>query len=433
MTAASRITRRTLLRRGGLGLAGLVVGPNLLDRPPGAWASSTANLRKCVALGPRGMLQPGSDQDYRTSRAFLLGAAPNDTKWVKMWVVWPALQPALGYAPGIDPPAALMDPEFSVRPSAYLAALDAQVKQATADGRHLILTCWLTPQWASVRNRVTYAAEQNNRNPRYCLPDDLSQTGPYARLLNFLMARYAKTSTLMIEVINEANLNTYPQSQAPTMVAAMMSLASQLNRAQGGHCLLGGPATSDVISGGVSSTPYLSFTNSLLSKLGAAGFQGDPNFVWTHHNYGDCVHQLNPPRAGRVRSALVGRWNGLGGLGAPQLWLTEGGVSLATFASGNQQTQAQMLQTAISRVANDDERLRGGDQDVQQLPRLFRRGGQRHRPARPPGLRRGAPRRRLGVGLPSRPLLAGAAAHRSGLSAHPRRARFRRLPSDTQR
>src|SRR3954453_92231 len=89
-----------------------------------------SNLRRLVVLGPAGTIYPGSAQDYRSAsnRAFV---KDTKTKWIRLWADWPTLMPARG--------------QFD---AARLAALDAQIAQAKADGLKVMLTMFRFPTWA---------------------------------------------------------------------------------------------------------------------------------------------------------------------------------------------------------------------------------------------------------------------------------------------
>src|SRR5215210_4236584 len=90
-----------------------------------------ANLRRLVALGPNGTINPGSSQDYRqqSNRRFF---RQTGTRWARLWADWPSLMPT---AAGFDQPR--------------LQALDEQIALARRDGLRLILTLYRFPTWAN--------------------------------------------------------------------------------------------------------------------------------------------------------------------------------------------------------------------------------------------------------------------------------------------
>src|SRR4051812_2444293 len=81
-------------------------------------------LRRCIVLGPAGVIHPESPQDYRTgSNRFWL--KDTRTRWVRLWADWPSLMPA---ADQLDP--------------TVIGALDAQIARARADRMRIILTAY---------------------------------------------------------------------------------------------------------------------------------------------------------------------------------------------------------------------------------------------------------------------------------------------------
>ena len=84
------------------------------------------------------MIHPGSAQDYRVSRhrAYF---AETQTGWIRMWADWLSLQPDARYR--IDDPA---NPGYP-----NLMALDAQIRQARADGLWVMLMPYRHPAWAN--------------------------------------------------------------------------------------------------------------------------------------------------------------------------------------------------------------------------------------------------------------------------------------------
>src|SRR5439155_20639029 len=119
-------TRRQLLRGGAvaLGAAGLAGGGRLF------WpreTSDAATVRRCVSLGANGVINPGSTQDYRSCRHFLLDTG---TRWVRIWADWPSLQPEPNRPPDRGSGAW------------RLRHLDDQIAQARSDGIGVILTAY---------------------------------------------------------------------------------------------------------------------------------------------------------------------------------------------------------------------------------------------------------------------------------------------------
>ena len=301
------LTRLQLLKGAGataLGLAGAAALPGRLAAPP----ALAALPRRCVALGPAGCIAPGCPQDLRAAdnRALL---AESGTRWVRLWADWPTLMPAPG--------------TFAAD---RVEALDAQLAQARADGLGTILTLYRTPGWAG----QTVAAGS-----------------PWEQFVAWVCARYG-ASTDVLELCNEPNL----AGTAPETVAAMFATAQRIAGGLGTDLVLAGPGTSDVRG-------YATFTDRLLDALDARGFAAGPRFAWTHHNYADVAYGTR--RTADVRRRLIGRWAGwpAGDAGAPQLMITEGGVTLQTIARrlgivdpvAQRAKQAELLHEAYARLA----------------------------------------------------------------------------------
>jgi hypothetical protein len=300
------LTRRQLLKGAGataVGLAAAAVLPGRLGAPPALAAAP----RRCVALGPAGCIAPGCPQDLRAAgnRALL---ADSGTRWVRLWADWPTLMPA---------PGTFADDR--------VAALDDQLAHARADGLHTILTLYRTPAWVG---------------------HGVPAGPPWEQFVAWAIARYGAQLD-MLELCNEPNL----QGTAPETVAAMFVTAQRVAGGLGSKLVLAGPATSDVRG-------YAGYTDRLLDALDARGFVAGPRFAWTHHNYADVAYATR--RTADVRRRLVGRWAGwpAGDAGAPQLLITEGGVTLSTIArrlgiadpAAQRAKQAELLRAAYERL-----------------------------------------------------------------------------------
>jgi hypothetical protein len=352
--------------------------------------------RRAVALGPAGTIYPGSTQDLRNgNRGFLLDTR---TRWVRLWADWPTLAPTRA---GYD--------------AARLASLDAQIAQAQRDGVKVILTLYRFPTWANGVDAMTpdqlaatmpdrRAAGDPDTKAKSALfhpPEDVSATGDWGSFVAMLLARYSRNSLQrpnasaivdVLELVNEPNLQWWPQQApnaadpyassgaggitAPAVAARMFASGQQLTAPYGGEPVLSGPGLADQSDTGRLKTGYASFVNRLLDGLGAAGFAAGPRFVFTHHNYTDVTYdqgrgstspdaatqstrQTN--RAADVRRRLVGRWAGwpAGDAANPQLFLTEGGVTLGniaskwglTTASAQRAKQADLLQRSWNRMS----------------------------------------------------------------------------------
>jgi hypothetical protein len=299
-----------LLARAGAVAAG-VAGAAALSRLPAPAPAIASMPRRCVALGPAGCIAPGCPQDLRAAgnRALL---ADSGTRWVRLWADWPTLMPAPG--------------TFAAD---RVAALDDQLAIARADGLHTILTLYRTPNWAG--RGVAAAA-------------------PWEAFAGWAIGRYG-ASLDALELCNEPNL----QGTAPETVAATFVTAQRIASDLGSPVVLAGPATAD-------GRGYDRFTDRLLDALDARGFVAGPRFAWTHHNYADVAYGTS--RAADVRRRLVGRWAGwpAGDAGAPQILITEGGVTLRTIARhlgiadtvAQRAKQGELLTAAFERLTGPE-------------------------------------------------------------------------------
>jgi hypothetical protein len=277
--------RRTFL----LGAAAaLVAGCGSEPSPP------LARMARGVALGPGFVDLP--EQRYSANRARF---EETGTTWVRFWADWPLLQPS----PTADPD---------------LAALDGEIDAARADGLKVILTAWRFAPWAN----GTIGLEGSRQEPGYRLPDDLSPRSAWARWIDFLIARYSGRIDVL-EIMNEPNLQLWPQRGVDVAVADMMETALEVASSYRGPPLLAGPATADTSERSAFRTPYDAFTGALLERLAERGFDGGDRFAWSHHNYTDVEADLAGPfnRVAHVRSLLAAGWTG-----RPELLVTESGA-----------------------------------------------------------------------------------------------------------
>ena len=304
-------------------VAGLA-GAGALSGRLGVPRAMAGTVRRCVALGPAGCIAPGCPQDLRAgdNRALL---AQSGTRWVRLWADWPTLMPA---------PATFADDR--------VAALDAQIAQARADGLRTILTLYRFPTWV---NGVA-------RAPLFAPPIDISEGGAWGQFVAWTVARYGGAIDVL-ELTNEPNLQWSERAVAPVTVAAMFDTAQRIAGGLGSPIVLAGPGLSDV-------NGYDEFTDRLLDALDARGFVAGSRFAWTHHTYSDVAYATD--RTADVRRRLARRWAGWpeGDAGEPQLLITESGVTLRTIArrlgiadpAAQRHKQADLLRAAWERLAN---------------------------------------------------------------------------------
>jgi hypothetical protein len=280
-----------------------------------------------MAIGPGGV---GTEQLYSTNRRYFAETA---TPWVRLWADWPRLQPGRGVAPD-------------------MRVIDEQVAGARADGLKVMLTAWRFPRWANGTDALTAASEPTYRledrvapgeDPRrrkdltFQLARDLSPRSDWGRWIDFLIARYGGGAIDALEILNEPNLQLWPQRGVAGAVAEMMETAQRIAARHGERApLLVAPATADPVGDSVLRTGYDTFTRELLDRLDERGFRPGRGFAWSHHSYADVEADLGGAdnRVADVRRMLTGRWAGWpdGDAANPTLLITETGARLDKVA-----------------------------------------------------------------------------------------------------
>jgi hypothetical protein len=371
------LTRRELLAGAGSAAAALALAgcggaarPFDADRPaataPGAMPP--ARMRKGISL--IGDVNPYDDA--LGVRPYLLGG-PHPTTFVALWLLWTAVQP--------QPPdpftraqafADLGDPAGPAAP--VLAALDAQIARANADGREVALTLYQAfPAWAHPSVALDPLRDPASGGGGYPelgqdglphaarLPDDLGADGPWAWLVAYLCARYADTGGEptpgagaqgaalgnpqaaridWLQPMNEPNLTWWPQRSpllpGGTIASAVEQLArsaeavATAQRPAGGPGLLL-PATADVVSAASGrGTPWDAFSDELLARL--RGWRPRVPVGWAQHNYADVKH--GPQADGRWRVERLLELQRAHGWPEPSVWLTEGGYQFGVRREG---------------------------------------------------------------------------------------------------
>ena len=321
-------SRRQFLARGALAAAAAAgVG--------GAWAATRGGgtpptapppakrLRKLLDIGPGGVIEPGSAQDLRAAgNAGYF--ADTGTRWIRMWADWPSLQPSADHAPD-DPrnPAA-----------AKLRALDEQIALANALGLRVMLMPYRFPRWAN----GTEDLEQERRGKalEYRLPGDAYGPGSaWAGFFSFLHDRYhagRETGPRVagFELVNEPNLQLWPQPGVAREVARLLMTAQGIS-ARGGHStMLYAPSISDDDAATSERyTRWSEFVPALLDELAAIGYVPHSRQAWSHHNYTDVEKRQTSTRSQSIRALLRGRWEGHVEGEGPTVFVTEGGARLS--------------------------------------------------------------------------------------------------------
>jgi hypothetical protein len=303
-----------------------------------------ARMGRGIDLTPQGLRTPGVLQDYTVLRAQpwappLIARATH----VRLWVDWPFVQPkgSIGLA----------DPANPGLP--HLLALDAQVDAAVADGLQVILMPWRYPRWV---NHTT--VHFNGKSPEWRTPESgHGPDSPWARFVEALWLRYSCRMSCF-EVVNEPNLQIWPQDDIARRVAEMITTVDAIARRHEEDVTCLAPSISDAES----DRPFMiteqrPFNAALLDSLDRRGFAGGERWVWSFHNYNDA--ELGGDRVSAMREQIAGRWRGRRAPdGGPLVYATEGGVRLIgverrygrTFSPQRQRAeQAAMLADAIDR------------------------------------------------------------------------------------
>lgn len=262
---------------------------------------------RAVALGPGGL---GTEQRYASNRARYAETA---TPWARLWADWARLQPDADSPPD-------------------LGALDADIAAAKADGLRVMLTAWRFPRWANGTDSVddaTYRLEERipaggdparRKDLTFKVPGDLSPDSAWGRWIDRLIGRYAGRLDAL-EIVNEPNLQLWPQPGIAESAAAMIETAVALAARHSDAPRIVGPATADVGGEAPLRTGYEEFTRAVLDRLGDPG----PGFSWSHHNYTDVEEDRAGPDSGVARvGALLG--------GRRPLLVTESGARLNRVA-----------------------------------------------------------------------------------------------------
>jgi hypothetical protein len=365
--SSPRLNRREFI---GAGIAAAAAGA-LGIRAHSATASG--RITKLIDIGPGGVIAPGSAQDLRYwSNASYF--AETGTRWIRMWADWPSLQPAAAYAPD-DP----RSPGYS-----RLRALDEQIALANARGLKVLLMPYRFPTWVNgtaglaaqkdtdaeisfrPADRMTKAVWDryvaSGRDPaiynpsrralEYLLPaDPYGPTSAWARFFRFLYGRYhygrrgRGPYVHGFELVNEPNLQLWPQQAAPPAgsdpfalatrtieraIARLLVTAQRISASYGHSTMLFAPSISD--SDTATSrryTRYDEFVPALLDACDAIGYRPHSQQAWSHHNYTDVERRQTATRTQLIRGLLAGRWTGYSDGQAPTIFVTEGGARLS--------------------------------------------------------------------------------------------------------
>lgn len=338
------LTRRELLAGAGSAAALMLAGCGGAARPfdasrPIATAPAAvppASMRKGISL----IGDVNQYDDTLGVRPYLLDGR-HPTTFVTLWLGWPTVQP-LAPAPftRAQAYADLGDPAGPA--AAALAALDAQVARANADGCEVALTLYQAfPAWTS-SPAVGPAPPPN----RALVPADRSPDGPWAWLVAFLCERYARggagnpagAQIDWLQPMNEPNLTWWPQRSSSYPRGTIAGAVAELARSAAtvaaevpGSPGLLLPATADVVSVASShGTPWDVFSDELLAQL--RGWDPGVPVGWAQHHYADV--KLGPEADGRWRVERLLELQRVHGWPEPSVWLTEGGYQFGVRRDG---------------------------------------------------------------------------------------------------
>lgn len=238
--------------------------------------------------------------------------------------------------------------------NAYFALIDEQVLGARARGLRVVLVTWHFPRWSNGTVGLTDAdyAGDDRRNPSGSLKpfeqrapwDQLGVGGAWGRWINALMSRYKGYGGIALEVMNEPNLQMWPQQATDGSLiihqkaAEMMNTAVYLAAYHGFQMYVAGPAASDYRGPSTRrATDYWWFLWNLRSALEALNQRGSHAVIWTHHNYKD-IEDNNTLGIDLVRSVLLNWWRGWSPTSDPSganpgFFITEGGARISTVGS----------------------------------------------------------------------------------------------------
>jgi hypothetical protein len=261
------------------------------------------------------MRVPGSPQDYRVLRA-QPWAAPliARTTHLRVWVDWTVVQPRGDLA--------LDDPENPGLP--HLAAVDAQVAAAAADGLQVIVLPYRYPRWVTRTTRSDGTKSAAYRLPGRRATARTARGRASSRRCGSATPAGWRASRWSTSPTSSCGRRRDVAERVAWMIATVDAIARRHDHAA--TCLA--PSVSDAESDRPwRITEREPFVEALLPALERRGFAGGRHWVWSFHNYNDC--ELGGSRVGAMRAQLAGRWRGRTAAdGGPVVYATEGGVRL---------------------------------------------------------------------------------------------------------
>ncbi|MDQ3933079.1 MAG: DUF346 domain-containing protein [Actinomycetota bacterium] len=273
----------------------------------------SSNIRKCVCFGPDGFETVGSYQNYvnGSNRSFINDST---TLWTRIWINWRTMN------------------------DEKMGRLDAQINQLNVDRRPVILVVMHEfPTWLD-----------GGRSNIYLLPNDLSTNGDWARFIESIYTRYMPKkpnpgpTIHMLEIVNEPNITFQPRDSAlPGKVVQMFRTAQAISAKYDHQLYLGGPALADTTAAGADWRVFH-------DAMKATGFKASPNFVWTHHNYGDVESANDSSRDARNR--INTWWTGYDEGDGPISFCTEGGARMVVIGEGDYARQKTLVSDCFDKL-----------------------------------------------------------------------------------
>ena len=310
-------------------------------------------LRKLLDIGPGGVISPGSAQDLR-SPATPAYFADTDTRWIRMWADWPSLQPHPDRAP-----------DDALSPGrAKLRALDEQIALANALGIRVLLMPYRFPP-GPTGPRTRGPARGAGRRPSTVSPPTPTGRTAHGRASSrscygrYHAGRESGPHVDGFELVNEPNLQLWPQSGIAREVARLIKTAQAISARRAHSTMLYAPSISD--DDAPTSERYTrwdEFVPALLDELAAIGYLIHSGQAWSHHNYTDVERRRTATNTQAIRALLAGRWAGYAEGRTPTVFVTEGGARLSRMpalypAEDPRQAQAKCLRDAWARHQRD--------------------------------------------------------------------------------
>jgi hypothetical protein len=326
-----------------------------------------ANMRKTVALGPGGVIFPGTAQDFRAygNEAHIAHSTVR-SDCVRFWAHWPTMQAENPGSPGTG-----LHPMADPVTRARVLALDAQAYQVFEQGLGVVITALEFPQWCNgtqgvdpatfmLEHRQTPGSLTQPKGLTFRWPLSLAPDSPWAYWIYFLATRYHPSNTTVnndpnsldyrpipgrahaIEFCNEPNRQCWPLLDSADNLTAHCQVYQMFQTAPyitqyAGYPILCGPGTADHAGATTKiRVNYLQFHNSLAWVLAANSFDPQNRFIWSVHNYSDVEYNRGQysltnnfeNSVSKTLEQLQSFWTGWPGANpyTAQIWITEGGA-----------------------------------------------------------------------------------------------------------